>query len=230
MRLAAWIAQLGYFNEINFIFLVVGHMKNAADHLFNSLKIQYRKKNLYTFNQLREALSSSRTITIHPTVSEDFLYYTKLLELLYKKLTGHIKQNHIFSTAAHQGDEIRVRESVLQNEDNIFKIMKKYYLSLLYTGEGDCGRRMMMLEWEGINPYKVYELFKHYRPYVPVEYQLDPIYAEPSPEVLAKVKAEKVDRMEFRATLKKKKYDRKKANLENVVFGDDDDKAHGVGM
>jgi hypothetical protein len=74
------------------------------------------------------------------------------------------------------------------------------------------------LEWEGINPYKVYELFKNFRPYVPVEFQSDPMYAEPSPEVLAKVKAEKVDRKEFRATLKKKKYDRTKEQLETVAF------------
>jgi hypothetical protein len=38
LRLAAWIAQLGYFLEINFIFLVVGHTK---DRLFNSLKVMY---------------------------------------------------------------------------------------------------------------------------------------------------------------------------------------------
>ncbi len=33
------------------------------------------------------------------------------------------------------------------------------------------------------------------------------------------VKAEKVDRKEFRATLKKKKYDRTKEQLETVAFG-----------
>ncbi len=54
------------------------------------------------------------------------------------------------------------------------------------------------MEWEGINPYIVYELFKNFRPYAPVEFQLDSMYAKPSPEVLAKVKAEKVDRKGFR--------------------------------
>ncbi len=46
-----------------------------------------------------------------------------------------------------------------------------------------------------------------------------------SPEVLAKVKAEKVDRKEFQATLKKKKYDSTKEHLEKVAFGNDDDGA-----
>ena len=75
LRLAAWLAQLVYFlEEVNFIFLVVGQTKNVADRLFNSLKIAYRKKNLYTFDQLVVALGSSRTGTVRPSMSEDFLY------------------------------------------------------------------------------------------------------------------------------------------------------------
>ena len=48
------------------------------------------------------------------------------------------------------------------------------------------------------------------------------MYAEPSLEQMAKVKAEKVDRKEFRATLKKKKYD-KMVQLERNAFGDLDE-------
>ncbi len=106
MRLAAWLAQLGHFHEMNFIFLIVGHTKNAADHLFNSLKQDYHKQNIYTFDQLMEALSVSHTITVHPTVAEDFLDYGKLFDFFYRNLTGQIQQNHIFSSG--QGDEIRV--------------------------------------------------------------------------------------------------------------------------
>ena len=48
--------------------------------------------------------------------------------------------------------------------------------------------------------------------------------------MLAKVKAEKVDRKEFRATLKKKKYDRMKEQLETVAFGDADDEDDEAAM
>jgi hypothetical protein len=45
------------------------------------------------------------------------------------------------------------------------------------------------------------------------------------------MKAEKVDRKEFRATLKKKKYDRTKEQLETVAFSEDDkDEADGAAM
>ncbi len=78
-----------------------------------------------------EALGTSRTITVHPTMSEDFLDYGNLFDFFYKKLAGNIKQNHIFS--ADQGNEIRIRESVLaQHEEFILPIMKKDFKDLLY--------------------------------------------------------------------------------------------------
>ena len=113
-------------------------------------------------------MGTLRTITVHPTVSEDLLHYGKLFEFFYKKLTGQMKLNHIFS--ATQGDKITIRESVLcQHEEIIVPIMKKKLKDLDDAAE----TKLMTLEWEGINPYIVYELFKNFRPYVPVEFQSD---------------------------------------------------------
>ena len=56
-----------------------------------------------------------------------------------------------------------------------------------------------------------------------LNFQSDPKYAEPSLEQMAKVKAEKVDQKEFRATLKKKKYDKTKVQLERKAFSDFDE-------
>ena len=55
------------------------------------------------------------------------------------------------------------------------------------------------------------------------------MYAKPSPEVLAKVKAEKLDRRVFREELKKKKYGDKKNHFEDNVFGDGDGSDGGAG-
>ncbi len=139
----------------------------------------------------------SQYITVHPTMGEDFLDYGKLFDFFYRKLTGQIQQNHIFSS--EQGDEIRVRQSALpQHQESILRIFKKQIESLSNSQVNELAQReLTWLEFDGINPYKVYELFKLYKS--------DPMYAEPNPEQMAKVKAEKVDRKEFRATLKKKK-------------------------
>jgi hypothetical protein len=90
MELPAWLMAMGYFKEIHFIFLVDGHTKNAADRLFNLLKQEYWKKNLFTFGKLVRMLDKSSSLTIHPTVAEDFLNYSKLLDSLYRLLSGNI--------------------------------------------------------------------------------------------------------------------------------------------
>jgi hypothetical protein len=59
LKLMVWLTEMGYFKEVNFIFLIVGHTKNAADRIFNLVKLQYRKRNLYTFGQLTEAVGTS---------------------------------------------------------------------------------------------------------------------------------------------------------------------------
>jgi hypothetical protein len=69
----------------------------------------------------------------------------------------------------------------------------------------------------GLNPYKMVEMWKNYRPNVPIEYHADILYEEPSPEVWSKVKVEKTDRSEFRANLKAKKYAGKE-QVESTAF------------
>ena len=85
LSLAVWLMALGYFKRVNFIFLVVGHTKNAADCLFNCLKLEYRKKNLLTFQDMLEALNRSELVTIHPASPLDFLEYDKLMNKFYGK-------------------------------------------------------------------------------------------------------------------------------------------------
>ena len=53
-----------------------------------------------------------------------------------------------------------------------------------------------------------------------IHHHSDKLYVQPSPEVMAKVKTEKVDRKEFRAKLMKKKYSKTKDKFKEVVFGD----------
>ncbi len=97
LKLPAWLMAMGYFKEIHFMLLVVGHAKNLADRLFNLLRQEYRKQNLFIFDKLVRALDKSLLLTIHPTMAEDFLNYSKLLDSLYRPLLGNIKTNHIFS-------------------------------------------------------------------------------------------------------------------------------------
>ena len=42
---------------------------------------------------------------------------------------------------------------------------------------------LMPIKHEGLNLYKMVEMWKNYHPVIPVEYQLDELYAKPRPEV-----------------------------------------------
>jgi hypothetical protein len=59
LRFAAYFVEKGYFAQVEFIFLVVGHTgtKNVADHLFNICKSKYCKSNIFAFQLLLESLT-----------------------------------------------------------------------------------------------------------------------------------------------------------------------------
>ena len=101
LRLVPFLVEMGFFEQVNFIFLVVGHTKNAADRLFNALKKIYRKENLYTMAQMIEALNASTRVSVTESEEKDFLDYESLFNLFYRKFDRQISHNHIFSCSVH---------------------------------------------------------------------------------------------------------------------------------
>jgi hypothetical protein len=153
---------MNYFKEVNFIFLVVGHTKNAADCLFNSLKDEYRRQNLFTFQDLVETLNKSLMVTVHPASSEDFLDYNKLMSSLIWTLAGNIKKNHIFS-CNNDGSQMMLWQSNLPEHQEFV-----LYLWKRDTWDGMTRSKiaeyleevLRPIAWKGMNPYKIVELWK----------------------------------------------------------------------
>jgi hypothetical protein len=79
-----WLKEMRYFKRVSFVFLIVGHTKNACDRLFNYLKHEYRKKNIFTMDKLIVALDVSAKITLDPTVASNFLDYDGTFKALYQ--------------------------------------------------------------------------------------------------------------------------------------------------
>ncbi len=219
LKQPTWLMAMGYFKEIHFFFLVVSHMKNAADCLFNLLKQEYWKQNLFTFNELVWTLNKLLSLTIHPTVAKDFLGYSKLLDGLYQPITGNKKTNHLFS-CKDNGMQIMIRQIILEEH-------QEYVLNLWKRGTWDGVTQAQLVEHAekvlkpikcvGLNPCKIVEMYENYRPNIPIEYHSDVMYAEPSDEVWSKVKVEKMERSDFRANLREKKYAGKE-QIESVAF------------
>ena len=222
LKLAAWLKAMGYFKRVNFIFLIVGHTKNAADRLFNSLKHEYRKKNLYTMEMLVKSLSKSESVTVLPTEPDDFFDYDTLFKGLFRDLSGRVKKNHIFSCTAD--DRMDLQESNTPDH-NIYphKLFKK---GRLINNATDLKKwteeNLKTVECSGLNPYKMVELWRNYRPHVPKTHRTNILYRKPDARALSVVKEEKVERSVFRKKLKEAKAAGMKERLESIAYLDDD--------
>ena len=120
LRLVPYLVECGYFKKVNFIFLVVGHTKNAADRLFNALKDKYHSANIGTMDKLYRILDTSSKVTVYKTGEEDFHLYGDFLDGYYRNLEGLVKQNHIFScniANAREGNKfsMTIKENNLGN-------------------------------------------------------------------------------------------------------------------
>jgi hypothetical protein len=224
LKLAPWLKQMGYFKKVNFVFLVVGHTKNAADSLFNSLKHEYRKKNIFTMQDLFATLNVSESVTVVPTTPEDFLDYGALLDSMYRDIAGMIKQNHIFSCCddndAMNAATIQLRECNLDEYPivNHRALKRSYKFNSLREFREHCIPLLLVMKCLGLNPYKAVEMWKNYRPIIPIEFHDDILYMEPDATIMSKVKDEKLFRAEARKVLKAKKYGDKES-AEDIAFG-----------
>jgi hypothetical protein len=213
LKLAIWLKEMGYFTQVNFVFLVVGHTKNACDRLFNSLKHTYRQRNIYTMDELLEALSVSRKITVIRTEPGDFSDYDALFKVAYNDLKGLLTKNHIFTCGiVNDGDELwmSIRESDLEDCAVTKHIATKQGRQSRANLEALMNQYLRPINPPGINAYKVVELYTKYRPVVPEDYWEDELYLKPPDEVLKKFKEEKVIRKDNREKVKSIKEGRSK--------------------
>jgi hypothetical protein len=70
----------------------------------------------------------------------------------------------------------------------------------------------------GLNPYKMVELWKNYRPHIPIPLRKNILYAKPDAKVMSMVKEERSDRSVFRAKLKEAKAAGMRSRLESLHF------------
>ncbi len=162
LSLAAWLMSVGYFKEVNFVFLIVGHTKNAADRLFNSLKNEYRKQNLFTFQDLVETLNKSLMVTIHPENPDDFLDYNKLMSSLFWTLSGNIKKNHIFSCNNNKSQMTLRHSNLPEHQEFVFYPWKKgTWDGMTRSNIAEHSESVLVpITCPGMNPYIIVEMWK----------------------------------------------------------------------
>jgi hypothetical protein len=222
LKYMVWLVEMGYFKKVNFIFLIIGHTKNAADRLFNALKFDYRKHDIYTVEDLLVKLDKSDSVSIQESTEDDFFDYTTYLDGYYKHFSGLVLSNHIFSCENERvGNKliVNIRESGLeQHPVKKFNVMKnsfperKNYQNLKEAIDnrridmrGSYQERLVKLIPPGMNAYKHIELWKNYRPQVPPTLWDNRLYRKPPQWVFDFVKSEKGDRKSLRENLRGKR-------------------------
>jgi hypothetical protein len=149
------------------------------------------------------------------------------MNYLYRPLAGIVKKNHILSCVNELQMRLRQSNREEHNELVVMFNLRKRSTSKLSRAEiaEILNSLLVTITNDGLNPFKAVEMFTKYPPNIPVQFQSDELYAEPSAEVWAKVKKEKIDRSEFRAQLKTEKYVNDKERIETLVVYDGEGKA-----
>jgi hypothetical protein len=95
--LCAWLVEQNYFLKVTVIFLVKGHTKNPVDHLFNSLKRNYRQQNIETLDALLPILNKSDDVIAMAVVPADFHDWNGMMKKLYGDFPAVLKY-HLFQS------------------------------------------------------------------------------------------------------------------------------------
>ena len=237
LLLVPMLVECGYFSQVEFVFLVVGHTKNACDKMFNDLKNKMSKLQVWTYKQLLRAANCHHKVTIIPTKSDDFFDISAYESIYYRHMDGMILSNHIFCcstvdvTPCPQGGKqmpkvnVQIREVDLDDAKDVPYLASKRGRPKTAPGlifPLNLTPDLTPLPKQEKNPYMVVHMFKKWRHVVPEQYWEDTC-PEPTKEQFASVQKEGKVRKE----VKNWKQQQKKnitAKVEFALFGE-----HGGG-
>lgn len=188
----AWLVEMGYLLKANVLFLVRGHTKNACDRLFNQLKKYFRKQNIYTSEQLYEALNKPDFVDVHWMAPEEFGDWHLSIDPIFKMPNGETKKNHNFTITKNNLGKI-----VISAYDGEVEI--EYNTTPRGMDVGSLARQVALAAFPPkqtkrgvLSPLKHNELYNKWLKFVPKEFRTDWWFKEPpSPEDVASVRTEK---------------------------------------
>ncbi len=100
-------------------------------------------------------------ISTHPASPDDFLYYDKLMNYLYRPLGGIAKKNHICS-CMDDGSQMRLWQSNLEEHNKlVFNLWKRTTSKKLCAKIAEISNSVLVtITNDGLNPYKVVVQFQ----------------------------------------------------------------------
>jgi hypothetical protein len=199
LRLAVLFIELKYYRTVNIIFLVAGHTKNAADRLFNLLKIQYRKSQVYTVEQLVDVLNTNQYVSCEKVGKEHFFDFGKFEDKIYSStpLSGNTKKYQLFYSSDAEPGVLFAKESNAAEVSHRMDLRKGKEASRSQVLEDfDIVNMEQMNDVEGIRKIKQVELYSKWRKHVPDKYK-SPLYDYPGDDVVNTVKEDRKSKKKF---------------------------------
>jgi hypothetical protein len=190
LRLALYLVEMGYFLKVEFAFYIRGHTKNACDRTYNQMKSKYHKKDILKWEQALQTINIKEHVNVVDTKEDVFKDYGTMLDTFYGTFKSGTIKNHIF--------QVEVTDASLLMQCSTHSEAQFVEQTVLKRGQvrGDKTRVAAMEAFElhtlktpGLRPIKQVELYKKFRPFVPLEFWEDTC-PRPSDEVLAQVKDE----------------------------------------
>eukprot|EP00957_Ditylum_brightwellii_P060308 4580042-Ditylum_brightwellii.AAC.1 len=117
LHMALFLVNINAYKKVNFVFLVAGHTKNACNRLFNLLKIEYRKCDMFPMSQLVTQLSCHKLITVYKIDPNEFKDMDACWDIHYKWIeNGTVNHLHFFSVSNNQPGVLVSHNTTLASE------------------------------------------------------------------------------------------------------------------
>jgi len=188
IRLAPYLVAMGYFEIVQFVFLIAGHTKNSADRLFNNLKIDYRQENIFCMSELVKACNNNEHVISHHVNFEVFFDWDAFLSTFLTRLAA-VKIYQIFKSSEAIGPgRIQCRESDLADAipfDDFLK--KKKMLQSVRIAAMKCPPKKLYNKKPGLREIKQVGLYENYGPVIDPKYHAETC-PRPPLEVFVRVK------------------------------------------
>lgn len=184
--------------------------------MFNTLKKEYRRRNLYTMGQVTDSMAYvSDDITIICTNDEDnserlvFYDYVAFLDSIYPEKIDSpwCSTGHIFTVSSDDPGKLKIMvddlgtksftQDMIRNKRKHDAIDRKRLLR-------DSFLSMKPLDPVGLSNIKQIEMGTKYRPLIPEKYRNYPLYAIPSEATMQKEKIRKSQKKASKLELKTK--------------------------
>ena len=127
IRFGMYLFEMKIYKEVEFVFLIPVHTKNACDRMFNTLKINYHKEQVYTMNQLEQCHNFSDYIICKIAKDEDFLSWDNFENNIYKIIPISFSNQYYFMINNNNPTLLNISELSPKNQE-----MAEYNDSLCY--------------------------------------------------------------------------------------------------